>query len=98
MVPTLMNDLFNWLRKDKETPILIKSCVFHYEFVFIHPFGDGNGRIARLWQNVLLSKWNAIFEYIPIESQIQKYQSPRILAHDSLYYLAVIRNIFTELL
>ena len=75
MVPTLMNDLFEWLRKDKETPILIKSCVFHYEFVFIHPFGDGNGRIARLWQNVLLSKWNAIFEYIPIESQIQKYQS-----------------------
>ena len=75
MVPTLMNDLFEWLRKDKETPILIKSCVFHYEFVFIHPFGDGNGRIVRLWQNVLLSKWNAIFEYIPIESQIQKYQS-----------------------
>ena len=65
MVPTLMRDLFDWLRKDKETPILIKSCVFHYEFVFIHPFGDGNGRIARLWQNVLLNKWNAIFEYIP---------------------------------
>ena len=75
MVPTLMSELFEWLKKDKETPILIKSCVFHYEFVFIHPFGDGNGRIARLWQNVLLSKWNAIFEYIPIESQIQKYQS-----------------------
>ena len=75
MVPTLMNDLFEWLKKDNDTPILIKSCVFHYEFVFIHPFGDGNGRIARLWQNVLLSKWNTIFEYIPIESQIQKYQS-----------------------
>ena len=75
MVPQLMKDLFDWLKKDKETPILIKSCVFHYEFVFIHPFSDGNGRTARLWQNVLLSKWNPVFEYIPIESQIQKYQS-----------------------
>lgn len=75
MVPQLMRDLFNWLKKDEETPILIKSCVFHYEFVFIHPFSDGNGRTARLWQNVLLSKWNPVFEYIPIESQIQKYQS-----------------------
>ena len=70
-----MNDLFDWLKSDKETHILIKSCVFHYEFVFIHPFGDGNGRTVRLWQNVLLTKWNALFEYIPIESQIQKYQA-----------------------
>jgi len=74
MVPILMKDLFDWLKKDNETPLLIKSCIFHYEFVFIHPFGDGNGRIARLWQNVLLTKWNPIFEYIPIESQIKKYQ------------------------
>ena len=75
LVPTLMDNLFEWLINDQETPIIIKSCVFHYEFVFIHPFGDGNGRVARLWQNVLLSKWNPIFEYIPIESQIQKFQS-----------------------
>ena len=75
MVPTLMKDLFDWLKNDEETPLLIKSCVFHYEFVFIHPFGDGNGRTARFWQNLLLSKWNAIFEYIPLESQIHKYQS-----------------------
>ena len=75
LVPQLMLDLFEWLKNDEETPILIKSCVFHYEFLFIHPFGDGNGRIARLWQNVLLSKWNYIFEYIPIESQIHKYQN-----------------------
>ena len=75
MVPKLMHDLFDWLKKDNETPLLIKSCVFHYEFVFIHPFGDGNGRTARLWQNVLLSKWNPLFEYIPIESQIKRYQS-----------------------
>lgn len=75
MVPSLMNDLFSWLKQDRETPILIKSCLFHYEFVFIHPFGDGNGRTARLWQNVLLMKWNKLFEYIPIESLIYKYQS-----------------------
>lgn len=75
MVPTLMKDLFDWLKNDTKTPMLIKSCIFHYEFVFIHPFGDGNGRIARLWQNILLSKWNKLFEYIPIESQIHKYQS-----------------------
>ena len=74
MVPRLMKDLFEWLNDDEETPILIKSCVFHYEFVFIHPFGNGNGRVARLWQNILLSKWNPLFEYIPLESQIQKYQ------------------------
>ena len=75
LVPDLMHDLFQWLKNDKETPLLIKSCVFHYEFVFIHPFGDGNGRTVRLWQNVLLTKWNKIFEFLPIESQIQKYQA-----------------------
>ena len=75
MVPTLMTDLFEWLRNDKETPLLIKSCVFHYEFLFIHPFGDGNGRTARFWQNLLLSNWNNVFEYIPLESQIYKYQN-----------------------
>ena len=75
MVPTLMKDLFDWLKNDKETPLLIKSCIFHYEFVFIHPFGDGNGRTARFWQNLLLKKWNNIFEFVPLESQIYKYQN-----------------------
>ena len=74
IVPKLVSDLFNWLKNDNETPLLIKSCVFHYEFVFIHPFSDGNGRMARLWQNLILTKWNEVFEYIPIESQILKYQ------------------------
>lgn len=75
LVPKLMADLFDWLNNDKETPILIKSCIFHYEFVYVHPFEDGNGRTARLWQNILLTSWNPLFEYLPIESQIKKYQS-----------------------
>lgn len=73
-VPDLMDELFQWLQEDHDTPILVKSCVFHYEFVFIHPFGDGNGRMARLWQNVLLIRWNLVFEYLPLESQIKRYQ------------------------
>lgn len=74
-VPTLMEDLFNWMKKNKNTVHpLILSCVFHYEFVFIHPFTDGNGRMARLWHTAILSKWQPIFEFIPIESQIEKFQ------------------------
>ena len=74
-VEPLMNDLFNWMKefKDKIHPLILSS-IFHYEFVFIHPFSDGNGRTARLWQNIILSKWKEIFEYVPIESQIKKYQ------------------------
>jgi len=53
---------------------LILSSVFHYEFVFIHPFSDGNGRMARLWHTAILSKWKPVFEYIPIESQVEKFQ------------------------
>ena len=74
LVPQLMYDLFDWLNNDEETPLLIKSCVFHYELVFIHPFSDGNGRVARFWQTLLLMKWKSIFEYIPIETYIKKYQ------------------------
>ena len=54
---------------------MILASVFHYEFVFIHPFSDGNGRMARLWHTAFLTHWNPIFEYIPIESQIEKFQS-----------------------
>ena len=74
LVPSLMRDLFSWLKLDKDTPLLIKSCIFHYEFVFIHPFSDGNGRTARFYQNVILNKWNSIFSYLPIESKIKEYQ------------------------
>ena len=74
-VPQLVSELFDWMKKNhNQVHPLIMSCIFHYEFVFIHPFSDGNGRMARLWQTVILSKWKKIFEYIPIESQIEKFQ------------------------
>lgn len=76
MVPELMDNLFDWLSRCRdEVHPLIMSAVFHYEFVFIHPFSDGNGRMARLWHSAFLTKWNPIFEYIPIESQIEKFQT-----------------------
>ena len=75
LVPELMSDLFEWIDRSKnEVHPLIMSCVFHYEFVFIHPFADGNGRMARLWHSAFLTKWNPIFEYIPLESSIERFQ------------------------
>lgn len=83
-VPQLMDDLFGWMKTAKETVHpLILSSVFHYEFVFIHPFSDGNGRMARLWHTAILSKWKPVFEYIPIESQIEKFQED--------YYTAIAK-------
>ena len=73
-VPDLMTDLFDWL-KNSEDSLLIKSCVFHYEFEFIHPFMDGNGRVGRLWQSVILNQWNALFASLPIESLIRDQQA-----------------------
>lgn len=94
LVPQLMENLFEWLHTAKVHP-LIKSSVFHYEFVFIHPFSDGNGRMARLWQNALLMDWRKLFQYLPLESQIHKFQSE--------YYDAIAQshkqgrsNIFVE--
>ena len=75
LVPQLMDELFSWINAArKDVHPLILSSVFHYEFVFIHPFSDGNGRMARLWHTAILSKWKPIFEYIPIESQVEKFQ------------------------
>lgn len=75
MVNELMKSLFHWMKENRsKIHPLILSSVFHYEFLFIHPFSDGNGRTARLWQNILLSKWEEIFEYVPIETEIKKYQ------------------------
>ena len=73
-VPLLMADLFNWLKTSDVHP-LIKSCVFHYEFEFIHPFQDGNGRIGRLWQTVILKEWKEVFAWIPVETLIKENQS-----------------------
>ncbi len=83
-VPQLMDDLFTWMKEEKNNVHpLIMSSVFHYEFVFIHPFADGNGRMARLWHTAMLAKWKPVFEYIPIESQIEKFQNE--------YYEAIAR-------
>lgn len=66
-VPHLMKDLVDWAKKAEVHP-LIKSCVFHYEFEFIYPFADGNGRMGRMWQTLLLNKWKSLFGWLPIET------------------------------
>ena len=72
-VPEQMQNLFDWMQKSRDTVHpLILAAVFHYEFVFIHPFQDGNGRIARFWQNAILSKYDKIFEVVTIENMIEK--------------------------
>ena len=96
LVPQLIDELFAWMnRVQGEVHLLILASVFHYEFVFIHPFSDGNGRMARLWHTCLLSKWKSVFQYIPIESQIEKFQDE--------YYNAIVKchingdsNVFIE--
>lgn len=84
LVPTLMDNLFNWMieNKDKVNPLILSS-VFHYEFVFIHPFGDGNGRTARIWQTAILANWEKAFTYLPIESMIKKNQNEYYRVIDS---------------
>lgn len=73
-VPHLMRELFNFLKKDKVTPLIIKACIFHYELEFIHPFEDGNGRMGRLWQQLLLMQQSPVFEYISTETIIHEKQ------------------------
>ena len=66
-------ELLGWVR-DSDIHMLIRSCVFHYEFELIHPFADGNGRVGRLWHTLLLSKWNPAFAWLPVESIIHNRQ------------------------
>jgi len=72
-VPGLIMELLDWV-KNSDVHMLIRSCVFHYEFELIHPFADGNGRIGRLWHTLLLSKWNPAFAWLPVESMIHDRQ------------------------
>ena len=72
-VPQLMDELFEWVRKTDVHP-LVSSCVFHYEFEFIHPFIDGNGRMGRYWQTMLLARWKGIFAWIPVETIVKEHQ------------------------
>lgn len=84
LLSQLMDELFMWMKEAEQTVHpLILSSVFHYEFVFIHPFSDGNGRMVRLWHTAILSNWKSIFRYIPIESRIEEFQEE--------YYEAISR-------
>ena len=82
-VRDLMSDLFGWL-ESADDHLLIRSCVFHYEFEFIHPFADGNGRIGRLWQSLILGRLNPIFEHLPVENMVYSNQQA--------YYHAINRS------
>ena len=107
-IPELINNLFLWLKKSEEHP-LIKAAVFHYEFEFIHPFQDGNGRIGRLWYSLILSKWKKFFAWLPIESLVQKYQKEYYIAINNsnrdgestefiLFMLKIIKETLIELI
>ena len=72
-VPELVAELLNWLATSDWHPLLV-SCVAHYELEFIHPFADGNGRLGRLWQTLILSRWNALLAWLPIEEVIRSRQ------------------------
>ena len=107
-IPELINNLFLWLKKSEEHP-LIKAAVFHYEFEFIHPFQDGNGRIGRLWHSLILSKWKKFFAWLPIESLVQKYQKEYYIAINNsnrdgestefiLFMLKIIKETLIELI
>lgn len=106
-VPEVMAQLFAWLRESGLHP-LIKSCVFHYEFEFIHPFADGNGRTGRFWQSLILQRWKPIFAWLPVETLIRERQEDYYAALNAAnsqgestafvaFMLSVIRDALEEL-
>lgn len=101
-IPFLMADLFAWLKVTDVHP-LIKSSVFHYEFEFIHPFQDGNGRMGRFWQTVILKEWKEIFAWIPVETLIKENQRDyyKVLGisdgeADSTKFIEFMLSLFTR--
>ncbi len=94
LVRAHLNDLLEYVKKDKD-PMLIKSCVFHYEFEYIHPFSDGNGRMGRLWQSLLLAHSNRFFEYMPVESLIKQRQEDYYRVFD-ISHARVDSTVFVE--
>ena len=100
-VPFLMKDLFKYLKTDET--MLIKSCVFHYEMEFIHPFSDGNGRMGRIWQTLLLMQKYPVFEFLPFETLISKNQEKYYQAlatsdnqAESTFFIAFMLQILNE--
>ena len=107
-VPELIDQLFAWMKRSKLHP-LVKSCIFHYEFEFIHPFADGNGRTGRLWQSLILQKWKPFFAWLPVETLIHEKQDEYYAALNALnsegestifvtFMLQIIRDALADII
>lgn len=103
-VPSLIQELFAWLRTSNMHP-LVKSCIFHYEFEFIHPFADGNGRTGRLWHTLILQNWKEFFAWLPVETMIHENQEAYYKAinesnnaGESTIFVAFMLNIICDML
>lgn len=103
-VADVLNDLFAWLAHTDIHP-LVASCVFHYEFEFIHPFQDGNGRMGRLWQTLILSRWHELFAWLPVETLVKERQEDyyRALASsdaqaDSTFFIEFMLGMISQAL
>ncbi|MCL1984071.1 MAG: Fic family protein [Methanomassiliicoccaceae archaeon] len=104
-VPGMIKELIEWTRTTEYHP-LIKSCIFHFQFEYIHPFVDGNGRMGRLWHSLILSKWKHVFAYLPVETWIKKEQqnyysalqnsAPENVTPFVIFMLRMIRNAVSE--